>query len=291
MNIKPLALTTGIAISGIIASGSVTPASAFTFDLSSFAEDTNANGGQNFTTLSHGAETNFLNKLTGLTGNNTQNFDSVTPNTFTPYFTLGKTLTTADFPGTSSITTTSTDVAQTSTTTFATKGVRVNDTTTTPTANGRFAISDSNYYEVGNGTFTITFDTRMAAIGFYATDVEDLEGIILQFDKDFTNPSVDPAKTLTIPRTVSATDKSALYYGFVAADASETFTSVTFGRALSDSNDKFGLDNLTFATPSQVKSFASTAVPEPFTIVGTLIGGGAALRMRKKLKSSAKATE
>ncbi len=31
---------------------------------------------------------------------------------------------------------------------------------------------------------------------------------------------------------------------------------------------------------------ASTAVPEPFTIVGTLIGGTAALRMRKKLKSS-----
>ncbi|WP_373542583.1 PEP-CTERM sorting domain-containing protein [Chamaesiphon sp.] len=31
---------------------------------------------------------------------------------------------------------------------------------------------------------------------------------------------------------------------------------------------------------------ASTAVPEPFTIIGTLIGGTAALRMRKKLKST-----
>ena len=30
---------------------------------------------------------------------------------------------------------------------------------------------------------------------------------------------------------------------------------------------------------------ASTAVPEPFTIVGTLIGGTAAFRMRKKLKA------
>ena len=36
-------------------------------------------------------------------------------------------------------------------------------------------------------------------------------------------------------------------------------------------------------------SGASTAVPEPFTIVGTLIGGTAALRMRKKLKDSNKA--
>ena len=34
---------------------------------------------------------------------------------------------------------------------------------------------------------------------------------------------------------------------------------------------------------------SSTAVPEPFTIVGTLIGGTAALRMRKKLKDSNKA--
>lgn len=33
---------------------------------------------------------------------------------------------------------------------------------------------------------------------------------------------------------------------------------------------------------------SSTAVPEPFTIVGTLIGGGAALRMRKKLRDAAK---
>ncbi len=32
---------------------------------------------------------------------------------------------------------------------------------------------------------------------------------------------------------------------------------------------------------------ASTSVPEPFTIVGTLIGGTVALRMRKKLKSAA----
>ena len=31
---------------------------------------------------------------------------------------------------------------------------------------------------------------------------------------------------------------------------------------------------------------ASTAVPEPFTIIGTIVGGSAALRMRKKLKST-----
>ncbi|WP_310429782.1 hypothetical protein [Chamaesiphon sp. VAR_48_metabat_135_sub] len=34
---------------------------------------------------------------------------------------------------------------------------------------------------------------------------------------------------------------------------------------------------------------ASTSVPETFTIIGTLVGGTAAMRMRKKLKSSSKA--
>jgi hypothetical protein len=33
---------------------------------------------------------------------------------------------------------------------------------------------------------------------------------------------------------------------------------------------------------------AATDVPEPFTIIGTIIGGGAAMRMRKKLKSRTK---
>lgn len=35
-------------------------------------------------------------------------------------------------------------------------------------------------------------------------------------------------------------------------------------------------------------TFSPTAVPEPFTIIGTIIGGTAAFRMRKKLSSSAK---
>ena len=44
-------------------------------------------------------------------------------------------------------------------------------------------------------------------------------------------------------------------------------------------------DNLTFGTASPT---AATSVPEPFTVIGTLVGGTAALRMRKKLKSAGK---
>lgn len=48
------------------------------------------------------------------------------------------------------------------------------------------------------------------------------------------------------------------------------------------SNDYILIDNFTFSSNN------ATAVPEPFTIVGTFIGGTAALRMRKKLKAISK---
>jgi hypothetical protein len=55
--------------------------------------------------------------------------------------------------------------------------------------------------------------------------------------------------------------------------------------------DNFDNTNLTI-NPSPNGSFSlvatATAVPEPFTIIGTIVGGTAAFRMRKKLSSSAK---
>jgi hypothetical protein len=284
MKIKSLAVTTALAISGTISTGCVMPTMAITFNPLYFGEDINADGGANPIPNSLLAATNFLSS-NNLSSYTTQNFDSVTlappsANPATRALTPGTALTTSDFPEASSITTTSTEVPQMGTIfNFSTKGVRFNDTATTPTENGRFAISGSQYYDVGNGTFTITFGNPMAALGFYATDIEDSTGIILTFDNN-------PAKTLTIPRSTGAgnIDKSALYYGFVAANSSEVFNSVTFGRSIIDSNDKFGLDDLSFATPAQVRNFGAvaTSVPEPMTIVGTLLGGSAILRLRKK---------
>jgi hypothetical protein len=54
-------------------------------------------------------------------------------------------------------------------------------------------------------------------------------------------------------------------------------------------NSDFGAFTTTIDGTGSVTPIASTSVPEPFTIVGTLVGGTAALRMRKKLKSDNKA--
>ena len=49
-------------------------------------------------------------------------------------------------------------------------------------------------------------------------------------------------------------------------------------------NTEFGAFTTTIDGAGNVNPTGSTSVPEPFTIVGTLVGGTAALRMRKKLK-------
>jgi hypothetical protein len=50
-------------------------------------------------------------------------------------------------------------------------------------------------------------------------------------------------------------------------------------------NSDFGTFTTTIDGPGNVSSGASTSVPEPFTVIGTLVGGTTAMRMRKKLKS------
>jgi hypothetical protein len=248
MKFKSLALTAGLAVSGIVTSGAATPANAFQVF---FGEDTTANTGAGSLTNSTTQAGAFLSHLSGA---GTETFES---------FNQDDTASNIIFPG-----------VGTATITSSSGYVNVGD------FGGRFPISGSNYYEVGGGTFTINFSTAVAAFGFYGTDLGDFDGQLTL--------SLSNGQTLTVPHTYGvnpdgAPDGSAIYYGIIASNASETFTSVTFGNTNSGI-DYFGFDNLTVGTLNQV----TTAVPEPFTIIGTLVGGSAAMRMRKKLKSRTK---
>ncbi|WP_310423469.1 hypothetical protein [Chamaesiphon sp. VAR_48_metabat_135_sub] len=83
------------------------------------------------------------------------------------------------------------------------------------------------------------------------------------------------------------------------ADAGEQFTKIAFTQTTTGGG--FEHDNHTFRIPNAVAvsgtgvglggltftgNVNTTAVPEPFTIIGSIIGGTAAFRMRKKLKAS-----
>ncbi|WP_310425823.1 hypothetical protein [Chamaesiphon sp. VAR_48_metabat_135_sub] len=255
MNFKSLVLTTSISITGIVASGSVAPAQAFTTYF-----------GQDLGSITTGIRTNSVAKeaefLARLTTIGTENFEG---------FTTGATGVNA---------------------TFGATGITGNMVSTTGAVGsgsssvGRFPVSSTQYYEVGSGTFTINFNTAVAAFGFYGTDLGDFDG---QLTLGLSNGS-----TLTVPHTfgpnpLGAPNGSLLYYGLIADNAGETFTSMTFGNT-QPGVDFFGFDDLTVGTLAQVvPPTGSTDVPEPFTIIGTLVGGSAALRMRNNLKSSTKA--
>jgi hypothetical protein len=76
---------------------------------------------------------------------------------------------------------------------------------------------------------------------------------------------------------------SANYCPFVASGISFAGTAQSIGFVGTNS---VVFDDLTFGSAI---AGGGQQVPEPFTIVGTLVGGSAALRMRKKLKSTNKA--
>lgn len=259
MNIQRLTLTAGIAICGMITGSSITPVRAFTLFT---GEDVNAGGnridinGNSTIPLSSAAELAFLNNFTGSATESFENVGSTNP---------------ANLPGIAG--------ATIDTINSSPSGVE-----STP-ENGRFAITGTNYYRVGTSqgltTTKITFANPMAAFGFYATDIENQEGITLLLEG--TNGNT----TFVIPTQANGISGAALYYGLVAENSNQTFNSVTFSlspvSSIDKRNDRFGLDNLTVATYSQIKP-----VPEPFTIIGTIVGGTAALRLRKKLKSLVK---
>jgi hypothetical protein len=255
MNFKSLVLTTGIAVTGLVASGAVAPAQAFT---TYFGEDLDSEI-SGIRTGSAGAETAFLARLNTI---GTENFEG---------FATGATGVTANF-GATGVT-----GAISSTTGSVSSGAN---------GVGRFPVSGSKFYEVGSGTFTINFNTAVAAFGFYGADLGDFDG---QLTLGLSN-----GNTLIVPHTFGpnpngAPNGSLLYYGLIADNAGETFTSMTFGNT-QPGVDFFGFDDLTVGTLAQVvPPTGSTDVPEPFTIIGTLVGGSAALRMRKNLKSSNKA--
>jgi hypothetical protein len=84
------------------------------------------------------------------------------------------------------------------------------------------------------------------------------------------------ANTINEPGSTSAADPV-----FSAIDGDLSIINKT-GTAFTD-RVLPGFGNFVAASPYDS---GSTAVPEPFTIIGTLIGGTAAVRMRKKLKAS-----
>jgi hypothetical protein len=117
---------------------------------------------------------------------------------------------------------------------------------------------------VGINSITVTLPSGITAVGsdiMTYTPYGGSFGIILSTGESFS------ANTLSYP------DRQ--FVGFISTT---DIASIVFTTGASNAI----LDNFRFGTGSN----NATSVPEPFTIIGTLIGGTAAVRMRKKLKSN-----
>jgi hypothetical protein len=152
--------------------------------------------------------------------------------------------------------------------------------------NGNFAPNDAVYWNQGSGALTLSFATPVSAVG-------------TQLDSLFYHDSATPAGTSPFRGTITAfygngasstfsangltsalADNSATFYG-VSSDSADITRVVfdTFDIPGGNNYYNYAINRVSLRTTSGVQ-----AVPEPFSIVGTLFGGAAALKLRRRLK-------
>ena len=137
---------------------------------------------------------------------------------------------------------------------------------------GRHPRSGTQLVETSSTDFSISFGSGVAAFGFFGTDIGEFGGDLqIRVNKEgggFVVIDVPDVHTMG-----GFFDGSSLFFGMIAADASEVFTSIEFFDAVSGSGDVFGFDDMTVGSLAQVCRVNCNNVPEP----GSLALAGLAL--------------
>jgi hypothetical protein len=157
--------------------------------------------------------------------------------------------------------------------------------------NGNFQGGDYVYWNNnGSGRLELSFSTPVSAVGtqldslFYhgtgLTGVTPFRGTITAFYG--SGPSATSSTFAADGTTSALANGSATFYG--VSSNSADITSVvfdTFDIPEGNSYFNYAINSVSIRTTAQ-------AVPEPFSILGTLFGGAAALKMRRKFKATNK---
>jgi hypothetical protein len=125
-----------------------------------------------------------------------------------------------------------------------------------------------------SNTFSITFSSRIAAFGYFGTDLGDLNNALtMHFFNGTTllNPS-----ELAIQVPNSSKDGSEYFFGFIADSPAQYFDKVVFDS--SKTGDAIGIDQIKIGTAAQI----TTPVPEPSSLVGTLLFGGSIAMIKRR---------
>jgi hypothetical protein len=170
------------------------------------------------------------------------------------------------------------------------------------TANSTFTIDSLGYFDANQNGLQDSHDIGIFdTSGTLLTSATVLSGTASSLDGKFRYANIS-SFTLNAGQTYriggSSTSADGYNYGNFSSAPAIVGLSVdpkisistgvyAYGTGLNNPNSGF-LYNMYPMVNMRVVSSGSTSVPEPFTIIGTLVGGTAALRMRKKLKANSK---
>ena len=262
--IHQFAAPTSVTAALIIAATVVTPANAYSFF---FGEDLNSSAINPLASFPNAsaAEADFLTNLVGV---GTETFENFAVGTIDPNLT---------FPTPSEAI-------------FANINGNGSVRSVTPGRTngfGRYATSGSKYFEAvaAEGGFSINFADPVAALGFFGVDIGDFGGQLQLVLADNTTT------TLTIPNTISEafgeTDGSVLFYGLIADNEDETFTSVAFelnAPGTGTESDIFAFDDFTIGSLEQVNP---TSIPESYSVIGLALSFcGVSLMLKRKQRKA-----
>ncbi len=123
--------------------------------------------------------------------------------------------------------------------------------------------------------FSISFANTIAAFSYFGTDLGDNNN---QLTMKFYNGTTLLNSSLIVPG-VNSFNSSKYFFGYIADNPTLYFNKVVFSNSINSNGDAIGIDQLKIASAGQL-----TPVPEPSSIVGTLIFGGAVILLKRRQK-------
>uniref|UniRef100_A0A7R9Y7X9 Uncharacterized protein n=1 Tax=Pinguiococcus pyrenoidosus TaxID=172671 RepID=A0A7R9Y7X9_9STRA len=125
--------------------------------------------------------------------------------------------------------------------------------------NGQYPISGRYYFRTRSDTFTVTFNTSVAAVGFYAVDIGDVRGQ-LSINLFATSTDTGAFNSILIGHTIEALSGSVFFFGVV--DEDNPFQAITFSNSAAG-RDVFAFDNFIVACPEQIFDPCAFGIPDP----------------------------